>query len=222
MHWNLPSNPVDLEQREGRVHRYKGHAVRKNVARDYCASVTPVSCGPESDAWHQMFGAARSARIAQAPGQSDLVPYWVYATEGGAYIERHLPMIPLSRDVDRADLLRRSLAAYRMAFGQSRQDDLVKYLQRWLTPEQIDAAVAELRIDLTPNRSPNRHKSGVVQVPGELAGNEPDRSDTAAAVSLDAIEDLLDAFAAVRPVKATVSAEALERLIADFVALRHP
>jgi hypothetical protein len=33
MHWNLPSNPVDLEQREGRVHRYKGHAVRKNLAR---------------------------------------------------------------------------------------------------------------------------------------------------------------------------------------------
>ncbi len=31
VHWNLPSNPVDLEQREGRVHRYKGHAVRKNV-----------------------------------------------------------------------------------------------------------------------------------------------------------------------------------------------
>ena len=32
VHWNLPANPVDLEQREGRVHRYKGHAVRKNVA----------------------------------------------------------------------------------------------------------------------------------------------------------------------------------------------
>nr|MDQ2643150.1 helicase [Myxococcota bacterium] len=29
VHWNLPSNPVDLEQREGRVHRFKGHAVRK-------------------------------------------------------------------------------------------------------------------------------------------------------------------------------------------------
>src|SRR5439155_300036 len=34
VHWNLPSNPVDLEQREGRVHRYKGQAVRKNVAAD--------------------------------------------------------------------------------------------------------------------------------------------------------------------------------------------
>ncbi len=32
VHWNLPANPVDLEQREGRVHRYKGHAIRKNVA----------------------------------------------------------------------------------------------------------------------------------------------------------------------------------------------
>lgn len=32
LHWNLPGNPVDLEQREGRVHRYKGHAVRRNVA----------------------------------------------------------------------------------------------------------------------------------------------------------------------------------------------
>jgi hypothetical protein len=31
-HWNLPSNPVDLEQREGRVHRFKSHAVRHNVA----------------------------------------------------------------------------------------------------------------------------------------------------------------------------------------------
>ena len=27
-----PTNPVDLEQREGRVHRYKGHAVRRNIA----------------------------------------------------------------------------------------------------------------------------------------------------------------------------------------------
>ena len=28
----LPGNLVDLEQREGRVHRFKGHAVRLNLA----------------------------------------------------------------------------------------------------------------------------------------------------------------------------------------------
>ena len=33
VHWNLPQNPVDLEQREGRVHRYHGHAIRKNIAQ---------------------------------------------------------------------------------------------------------------------------------------------------------------------------------------------
>jgi hypothetical protein len=165
-----------------------------------------------------LFAAARSAR---APDQSDLVPYWVYTTEGGAHIERHLPMIPLSKDVDRAEVLRRSLVVYRMAFGQSRQDDLVQYLQRWLTPEQIALAVTELRIDLTPVRSPDRHKSGMVQTPGELAGDEPDGPDATATVSLDAMEDLLDVFAAIKPVRQTVSAGVLERLINDFVALRH-
>ena len=38
MHWNLPRNPVDLEQREGRVHRYKNHAVRHNLASAHRAA----------------------------------------------------------------------------------------------------------------------------------------------------------------------------------------
>ena len=32
VHWNTPASPVDFDQREGRVHRYGGHAIRKNVA----------------------------------------------------------------------------------------------------------------------------------------------------------------------------------------------
>ncbi len=35
----LRSNAIELEQREGRVHRYKGHAVRKNVAAKHGAAV---------------------------------------------------------------------------------------------------------------------------------------------------------------------------------------
>jgi hypothetical protein len=217
MHWNLPSNPVDLEQREGRVHRYKGHAVRKNVARDFSMDATYLTTGPGSDSWRQLFEAARNAR---AVDLSDLVPFWVYTTEGGAHIERHLPMIPLSKDVDRAEVLRRSLAVYRMAFGQSRQDDLVQYLQRYLTAEQITAAVAELRIDLTPERSPNRNKSGVLQTPGELNIEESDLEGGSSRFGLTDIEDLLDSFMAMKPVTKTVSAEALDRLIDDFVALR--
>lgn len=67
MHWNLPSNPVDLEQREGRVHRYKGHAVRKNLARRYGLGALT---DPAHDPWEILFERARRERD---PGASDLV-----------------------------------------------------------------------------------------------------------------------------------------------------
>jgi hypothetical protein len=215
MHWNLPSNPVDLEQREGRVHRYKGHAVRKNVATDFSSSMTYSTSGVDSDSWRQMF---ESARMGRPTGLSDLIPFWVYTTDGGAHIERHLPMIPLSKDIDRAEALRRSLAIYRMAFGQSRQDDLVKYLQRYLTGEQIKQAIVELRIDLTPTPSASRDKSGVLQTPGDLVSDEL-TVDGLSNVGLTDLENLLDSFAAIRPVLASVSAGALERFLDDFAAL---
>lgn len=218
MHWNLPSNPVDLEQREGRIHRYKGHAVRKNVARDFARGAAYTTTGPDSDSWRNVFASARRERKGQ---DSDLVPFWVYTTEGGAQIERHLPMIPLSKDVDKAEGLRRSLAVYRMAFGQSRQDDLVEYLQRYLTSAQIDEAVAELRIDLTPGRSPDRKKSGQAQVPGDLAGDDGVEAQPVSEVDLAGLEDLLNAFALVRPAVTHVPIEALSRLLDDFAAIRN-
>jgi hypothetical protein len=217
MHWNLPSNPVDLEQREGRIHRYKGHAVRKNVAKDHAVQATYSASGPDSDPWRQLFQLARANRDQE---HSDLVPFWVYTTDGGAHIERHLPMIPLSKDVDRAEVLRRSLAVYRMAFGQSRQDDLVQYLQRYLTPEQILAAVAELRIDLTPTQSPVRNESGKLQTPGDMAGDDADGTDETSRFGLTDFEELLDAFAKIRPVPTPIDIGALERLLDDFTALQ--
>ena len=46
-HWNLPTNPVDFEQREGRVHRYKGHAVRRNLAAAHgSAVIVAPNAGP--------------------------------------------------------------------------------------------------------------------------------------------------------------------------------
>ena len=65
-HWNLPSNPVDLEQREGRVHRYKGHAVRKNVGRAH--GWAALESG-DRDPWQAMFVAARHA--AAEKGESE-------------------------------------------------------------------------------------------------------------------------------------------------------
>jgi hypothetical protein len=143
VHWNLPSNPVDLEQREGRVHRYKGHAVRKNVARYTGLRGLPPS---EIEPWAELFKIAKAA----SGRDSDISPYWVFTTEGGALIERHVPAIPLSRDLERLGELLRALAIYRMVFGQVRQEELVAYLRTHMSEERVAAVISELRIDLSP------------------------------------------------------------------------
>ncbi|MBS1890791.1 MAG: helicase [Actinobacteria bacterium] len=142
VHWNLPSNPVDLEQREGRVHRYKGHAVRRNLAERH---------GPEtlaerpSDPWGRLFVAGVEARD---PGSSDLEPYWL--APGSARIERHVLAPALSRDRVRLADLKRSLALYRMVFGQPRQGDLLDYLADRVPEEEIDELRDVLRVSLEP------------------------------------------------------------------------
>jgi hypothetical protein len=143
-HWNLPSNPVDLEQREGRVHRYKGHAVRKNVAAKHGAAAR-VAFG--LDPWHAMFESAGADRPRDG---TDLCPYWIYPVEGGARIERHVPMLTLSREVDRYIRLRHSVALYRMVFGQPRQEDLLEFLITHLSPDEATRQAEELRLDLSP------------------------------------------------------------------------
>jgi hypothetical protein len=143
VHWNLPSNPVDLEQREGRVHRFKGHAVRKNVAQA-CGAIALESFEP--DVWREMFRRAAD-RSALDRG---LVPYWVFPQVDGAWIERHIPVYPLSRDAARFVALQRSLAAYRIVFGQPRQDELLAYLLSTVDDAKIRKFASELRIDLSP------------------------------------------------------------------------
>ena len=58
-HWNLPSSPVDLEQREGRIHRYKGHAVRKNVADAFGADAL---LNEGADVWETAFELGKKGR----------------------------------------------------------------------------------------------------------------------------------------------------------------
>ena len=146
MHWNLPSNPVDLEQREGRVHRYKGHAVRKNVAALHGDSVLG---GSTVDVWRVLFEAA----LEKSPDRSGLTPFWLFPLPDGAYIERHVPALPLSRDTDQLRALKQTLAVYRMVFGQPRQDDLLTFLLDRCSSETLRDIEPVLRIDLSPKRT---------------------------------------------------------------------
>jgi len=144
VHWNLPANPVDLEQREGRVHRYKGHAIRKNIARANRAVGYRRATG---DPWEAMFDAARKAR---GRGVNDLVPYWVYQVDGGASIERYVPAFPLSREVEKLRLLKRSLAVYRSVFGHYRQEDLAQFVMQAAEGGHLAESMDLLMLDLSP------------------------------------------------------------------------
>jgi hypothetical protein len=148
VHWNLPSNPVDLEQREGRVHRYKGHAVRRNVALRYGATARQRA-GQTRDPWEAMFD---MARVGKPPGISDLVPYWVFEVPGGAVVRRRVMALPLSRDDTRYRRLQRSLAIYRLAFAQPRQDDLLACLQEGLHEGITEQQLGDWVLNLQPPR----------------------------------------------------------------------
>ena len=142
VHWNLPGNPVDLEQREGRVHRYKGHAVRRNVAASHGPDALR-SWRPGDDIWRLIFELAEKA--ARAVADSDLVPHWI--APGDHKVERHVPQLPYTTETEAFDRLKRQLAAYRVVFGQPRQEELLTLL------DQSSVDIAQLRnwaVDLAP------------------------------------------------------------------------
>jgi len=114
------------------------------------------------DPWQAMFDAARSER---PPKGNDLWPYWIYPLEGGARIERHVPMLPLSREIERYARLRRSVALYRMVFGQPRQEDLLQFLLTHLPAEEAERQAAELRLDLSPGRPVVAHMAAASHDP---------------------------------------------------------
>ena len=148
VHWNLPSNPVDLEQREGRVHRYKCHAVRRNIAEKLGPALLREQRA-EGDLWEELFKRAASER---ASGEEEMSPFWVF-NQGRAKIDRLVPVLPFSRESARLPALRKSLAIYRLAFGQPRQEELVEFLSDRIDRQLLDQWLPRLRIDLSPPRS---------------------------------------------------------------------
>ena len=146
-HWNLPANPIDMEQREGRIHRYKGHVIRRNVATEFPLQAMNGHACELMDPWAILFDRAKQARS----GDTDLVPYWIFEPKSGGHkVLRHVPALPLSRDAGHLENLRRTIVAYRMVLGQPRQEDLVNYLTCRLGRDVTPGELLSYRIDLSP------------------------------------------------------------------------
>lgn len=158
VHWNLPSNPQDLEQREGRINRYKCLAIRRNIAHRF----------PEITKWYDLFEkAANEVKDKFGDKYSEMVPNWCLPTEwlnkdnsasdsedeiGMEWIERIVPEYPMSSDVEHYQRLIDVLSLYRLTMGQPRQEELLEMLEsRNLTRAQIST----LLFNLSPIRRKN-------------------------------------------------------------------
>ena len=140
MHWNLPSNPIDLEQREGRINRYKCLAIRQDLAQKFSDRQF------KTDVWQELFSMA--ANEIREDGQSELVPYWCLGKNQSVKIERIVPMYPVSRDEVRYQRLIKVLSLYRLTMGQARPEELVNYLIE--SGFENDDYTRKLFIDLSP------------------------------------------------------------------------
>ncbi len=140
VHWNLPSNPIDLEQREGRINRFECLAIRQNVAKRY------GSISFRSDVWKEMFEEASAKE--KTGDASDLIPFWgLRETDDMVKIERIVPMYPFSRDGLAYERLIKTLSLYRLTLGQARQEELLEYLFKNCDNEE---ELKELFINLSP------------------------------------------------------------------------
>ena len=131
-HWNLPHNPVDLEQREGRIDRWRGLAVRQNVAERF----------PAARNWEDRFTAAEAVGDA-----SGLIPNWRSGPGAKWRIERIVPLYACSRDEEHYKVLVDILARFRMALGQPDQETLLARFSR-LVPDTV--RLRRLFLDLCP------------------------------------------------------------------------
>lgn len=139
IHWNLPNNPIDFEQREGRINRYRGKVIRQRVADKYGKTVAGLN-----NPWDCLFDKAEQDK-ANAKFPCDIVPSWHFDADGVS-VERIVPLYQFSQDIQRYENMKRILGLYRLTFGQPRQEELAEALDCSLTPEEED----NLLIDLCP------------------------------------------------------------------------
>jgi uncharacterized membrane protein YkvA (DUF1232 family) len=158
VHWNLPSNPVDLEQREGRINRYDGLSIRRNIARDFpLSTVSPKTGG---NLWSTLFDVLTESH-GYGRFKRGLFPHWIYQGQNSdrsepadqSIIRRHLLFYSGSKDRQRYNELKEKLALYRLVFGQPRQQDILEQVLAQCETsnlEDLNRSLSKYTINLSP------------------------------------------------------------------------
>jgi hypothetical protein len=126
-HWNLPSSPVDFEQREGRLNRFNSLTIREAIIS--LIGSTSISDLKNSTFWQCAFDLAPDRCHYNDRYNLGLSPNWICTptnNKSGSQLMRHVLDLPHSSDRRRYNKLMDRLRLYRLALGQPNPD---KYLQ---------------------------------------------------------------------------------------------
>ena len=157
VHWNLPANPIDLEQREGRIDRYKNLAIRQNIAVNFGSDEELYNT---HDVWTEMFDKANQNK---PEGCSDLIPYWVLWDDdrfkSGVKIESLYPLFKFSKEVELYKRLDYLKTICRIAMGQSDQEELLTgIIKNFPEIAEDPEAYKDLFIDISPLNQEKRNE----------------------------------------------------------------
>lgn len=145
VHWNLPSNPVNLEQRSGRINRYEGLAIRRTIAHLFDGTLD----------WHRLFEIAHTTWHTMYHEYNDMIPHWCIPKECLQQkntrierIENIFPLYAMSQDIEEYDNLMKQLDLYRLTMGQPNQEFVINLLSQL---NLSDEKKNDLTFDLSPN-----------------------------------------------------------------------
>jgi hypothetical protein len=146
-HWNLPSNPVAFEQREGRINRFNSLMVRSNLVANQ--PLPSVSNGEHL--WKRYFEEAPKHCLTNDRHNLGLSPHWIYTpnrTTQETAFQRHIMDLPHSNDRRRYESLMIDLTNYRLALGQPDQVDFLKRVRE--NPFLATPYAQQLALNLFP------------------------------------------------------------------------
>lgn len=148
IHWNLPHNPIDLEQREGRIKRYKGFNIRNKMIESL--DVKDLSIKENENIWKTIYTTVEAKKL----GKCDLIPYWYFPDKNNANsIKTIIPMYPYSRDLEKLNYIKNVLGNYRLTFGQPRQEELVYLLGENSNNKNYKENLFTFLINLCPTKN---------------------------------------------------------------------
>jgi hypothetical protein len=157
VHWDLCPSPIELEQREGRIQRFGGLAIRRHL-RDLGG--TGLATSASGDKLRSLWRAVEALANAKYGDASGLSPWWVLK---GAAVSRYVFNLKQSRDLEKFKVLREQRLIYRLALGQPNQEDLIEFLAKGgsalteaLRPLALDFSAFSRELAATNGNRPNQ------------------------------------------------------------------